>query len=191
MKPFFQGKLDVFCAIYAVLNGLQITHQIRTLHARDILHETLLGLAPSLDAFRAVLEQRTDYVAVVDGVLSVQKSKLPLRVEAPFGELAPQDTPSPDVLWEYLADWLKPGHSRAVVFRFLRYMTPDAPPLNRHWTTAQQISGDTMHFFDCSLEQEAVYSVKRGGFVTRPEDVTRDCLLCIEPYTMRFLSPRF
>lgn len=191
MKPFFQGKLDVFCAIYAVLNGLKITHQIRTLHARDILHEALLGLSASQDAFRAVLEQRTDYVPLVDGILNVQQGKLPLRVEAPFAELAPQDTPTPDEVWRAMEDWLQPGHSRAVVFRFLRYMVPEAPPLNRHWTTARQIQDGVMHFFDCSLEQEAVYSVKRGGFVTRPADVSRDCLFCIEPYTMRFLAPRF
>ena len=191
MKPFFQGKLDVFCAIYAVLNGLKITHQIRTLHARDILHEALLGLASSQEALRAVLEQRTDYVALVDGVLNVQKHKLPLRVEAPFAELAPQDTPTPEQMWQFMEKWLQPGHSRAVVFRFLRYMTPDAPPLNRHWTTARAVSGNTLHFFDCSLETEAVYSVQRDGFVTRPQDVSRDCLLCIEPYTMRFLAPRF
>lgn len=45
LKPFFQGKLDTFCAIYAVLNALRLTHGIQTLKARDILNETLLSLA--------------------------------------------------------------------------------------------------------------------------------------------------
>ena len=38
LKPFFQGKLDTFCAIYAVLNALRLTHGIQTLKARDILN---------------------------------------------------------------------------------------------------------------------------------------------------------
>ena len=28
LKPFYQGKLDTFCAIYAVLNALRLTHGI-------------------------------------------------------------------------------------------------------------------------------------------------------------------
>ena len=50
VKPFYQGKLDTFCAIYAVLNALRLTHGIRVLKARDILNETLLALQarPSL-----------------------------------------------------------------------------------------------------------------------------------------------
>lgn len=47
LKPFYQGKLDTFCAIYAVLNALRLTHGIRVLKARDILNETLLALAGS------------------------------------------------------------------------------------------------------------------------------------------------
>ncbi len=55
LKPFFQGKLDTFCAIYAVLNALRLTHGIQTLKARDILNETLLSLAGKPGALRAVL----------------------------------------------------------------------------------------------------------------------------------------
>ena len=58
LKPFFQGKLDTFCAIYAVLNALRLTHGIQTLKARDILNETLLSLAEKPGALRAVLEAR-------------------------------------------------------------------------------------------------------------------------------------
>ena len=45
VKPFYQGKLDTFCAIYAVLNALRLTHSIRVLRARNILNETLMALA--------------------------------------------------------------------------------------------------------------------------------------------------
>lgn len=52
LKPFYQGKLDTFCAIYAVLNALRLTHGIRVLKARDILNETLLALAGSPGRFQ-------------------------------------------------------------------------------------------------------------------------------------------
>lgn len=45
LKPFYQGKLDTFCAIYAVLNALRLTHSIRVLKAREILNDTLMALA--------------------------------------------------------------------------------------------------------------------------------------------------
>ena len=80
LKPFYQGKLDTFCAIYAVLNALRITHSIRVLKARDILNETLMALAMSPEAFRAVLEQETDYCNLVDGMLRAQ-GLVPMSVE--------------------------------------------------------------------------------------------------------------
>ena len=80
LKPFFQGKLDTFCAIYAVLNALRLTHGIQTLKARDILNETLLSLAEKPGALRAVLEQDTDYMQLVDDMIQAPcwwKSPLP------------------------------------------------------------------------------------------------------------------
>ncbi len=213
MKPFFQGKIDVFCALYAVLNGLKVTHRIRALQARDIFHETLLGLAQNPQVFKAVLEQKTDYVGLVDAMLNIQCQKRQLTVERPF-EGTLHTPPSPDVVWERISQWLLPNApsfigdkrqmaadmphdmaknilGRAIIFRFLRYMTPDAEPLNRHLTTAYHMTGDTLHFFDCSLEESAIYSVKKGAFVTKSEDISRNCLYCIEPHSIRFMAPTF
>ena len=92
LKPFYQGKLDTFCAIYAVLNALRLTHGLRVLKARDILNETLMGLAATPQAFRAVLEQETDYCALVDGMLRVQRRSFPLEIRQPF---AVTDDPAP------------------------------------------------------------------------------------------------
>ena len=97
LKPFYQGKLDTFCAIYAVLNALRLTHGLRVLKARDILNETLMGLAATPQAFRAVLEQETDYCALVDGMLRVQRRSFPLEIRQPF---AVTDDPAPAQLWE-------------------------------------------------------------------------------------------
>ena len=93
VKPFYQGKLDTFCAIYAVLNALRLTHGIRVLKARDILNETLLALAGAPEAFRAVLDQETDYLNLVDGMLRAQSRAFPLEVRRPF---APEERPTVD-----------------------------------------------------------------------------------------------
>lgn len=105
VKPFYQGKLDTFCAIYAVLNALRLTHGIRVLKARDILNETLLALAGAPEAFRAVLDQETDYLNLVDGMLRAQSRAFPLEVRRPF---APEEQPTVDELWRGL-----PGMARA------------------------------------------------------------------------------
>ncbi|MBO5490123.1 MAG: hypothetical protein J5960_01675 [Desulfovibrio sp.] len=184
LKPFYQGKLDTFCAIYAVLNALRLTHGIRVLKARDILNETLLGLAAAPDAFRAVLEQTTDYCGLVDGMLRVQSRAFPLDVRRPYGL---EDSPSAGEVWACCRDWLAPGEHRAVIFRFLRHMTPDGPAVNRHWTVADSLEDDILHLFDCSHEAEAILNVRRDSFVTRPEDIGEGRLLQIQPFTMRLL----
>ena len=103
LKPFFQGKLDTFCAIYAVLNALRLTHGIQTLKARDILNETLLSLAEKPGALRAVLEQDTDYMQLVDDMIQARQQRYPLLVEKPFAE---GEAVSPDALWEACREWL-------------------------------------------------------------------------------------
>ena len=135
LKPFFQGKLDTFCAIYAVLNALRLTHGIQTLKARDILNETLLSLAGKPGALRAVLEQDTDYMQLVDDMIQARQQRYPLLVEKPFAE---GEAVSPDALWEACREWLAPGEGRCILFRFLRHLTPETPPMNRHWTCADR-----------------------------------------------------
>ncbi len=213
MKPFFQGKVDVFCALYAVLNGLKVTHQIRTLQARDIFHEALLGISQSPKVFKAILEQKTDYIALVDAMLNIQAQKLPLIVERPYEGM--QDRPpSPAQFWSTVSEWLEPNRAlhleappksrvtrstnkpeqivrgRAVIFRFIRYLMPHTEPVNRHWTTAYYMTDDELHFFDCSLEENAIYSVKEGAFVTDCKKISSHCLHCIEPHSLRLLAPR-
>ncbi len=207
MKPFFQGKIDVFCAIYAVLNALKVTHHIRTLHGRDIFHEALMGLAQNPKVFRAVLEQQTDYIALVDAMLSIQSKKMPLIVEKPFENIP---NPSEEEVWERISQWLAPnvlkgepsllngvtkinqnnlmGH--CVIFRFLRYLMPQGEPVNKHWTTAYYINDKGLQFFDCSLEESAIYSITLGSFATNTKDVCAEKLCCIDTSSIRFLAPR-
>ena len=119
-------------------------------------------------------------------MLHIQSRNLPLIVERPFADTSGGSTPPPDVVWQCMESWLEQPR-RAVLFRFLRHLTHDSPPVNRHWTTAEYIHGDTLHLYDCSHELEAVRQIKRAEYVTRPEMVDREHLLCIEPYSLRLL----
>ncbi|MBQ3059490.1 MAG: hypothetical protein IJD16_04135 [Desulfovibrio sp.] len=188
LKPFYQGKLDTFCAIYAVLNALRLTHGIRVSKARDILNESLLALASTPEAFRAVLEQTTDYLHLVDGLLRLQSRAFPLEVRKPFAGLP---APTEEELWQACRQWLIPNAKRAVVFRFTRCMTPDLPPVSRHWTTADRMNDSILHLFDSSHEAEAILNIRKDSFVTVPEAVTSERLLYIQPESMRFLRLPF
>ncbi|MDR1659055.1 MAG: hypothetical protein LBR94_01775 [Desulfovibrio sp.] len=184
LKPFYQGKLDTFCAIYAVLNALRLTHGIRTLSARDLLNETLLSLADRSGALRAVLEQDTDYLDLVDDLLIAAGKKFPLRVHKPFNG---NDQPSPQEVWETFRDWFENGAPRAVILRFLRSLKPETPPVNRHWTTADRMDDKILHLFDCSHEAEAILNIRKESFVTSQEEVSAERLLFIQPSSLRFL----
>ncbi len=201
MTPFYQGKIDVFCALYAVLNGLKITHHIRTLQARDIFHNTLMGIAQNPQVLRSILDQRTDYISLVDAMLNIQNKKLPLIIERPFEHTNAATAPDNYTVWKSISNWLAPNKNenvptlqhvpeRAIIFRFLRYLIPGADPVNRHWTTAYIMQDDELKFFDCSMEESAIYHVDINSFVTKPELISPDCLCCIEPHSMRFIAPR-
>lgn len=184
LKPFFQGKLDTFCAIYAVLNALRLTHGLRVMKAREILNETLLGLATSPEAFRAVLNQETDYISLVDGMLKLQSRAFPLEVSKPFVNMPP---PEPARLWQSFWDWMSPGGGRTIIFRFLRSLSPESGPVNRHWTTVGSMSEQNLRLFDCSHEAEAILNIARDSVATRPDDIAQDRLLLIQPESVRML----
>ena len=188
LKPFYQGKLDSFCAIYAVLNCLRITHTLRGKKARDIFNDTLMGLIGDAGKFRDFLEQKTDYFDVVDGMLAEQAKCFPMQVIRPFG---PNDSPDEEKLWQTFATWLGPGPQRAVLFRFIRRITAGGEPSSRHWTCTARIDKDVMQLFDCSHEAEAILNVRRDAFVTDSARITRDRLLYIQPDSVRLVRLPF
>ena len=69
MTPLFQGKIDNFCAAYAVLNAMRLIHGISDLQARALFSELLLSQSRDEKAFRAILSHGTDYVDMVDAFL--------------------------------------------------------------------------------------------------------------------------
>lgn len=76
-------------------------------------------------------------------------------------------------------------------FRFLRSLTPEGPPVNRHWTTADRMNDEILHLFDCSHEAEAILNIRKDSFVTRPEAVSQGRLLYIQPGSLRLLRLPF
>lgn len=188
LKPFYQGKVDTFCAIYAVLNALRLTHGIRVDKARDILNETLLALATSPKTFRAVLEQTTDYRDLVDSMLRVQAKRYPLEVVQPY---AVSQRPTVAQVWKCMQQWLAAGDHRAAVFRFLRHMKADAPATIKHWTVTGRIEKEVLHLFDSSHDADAILNMRQTAFVTTPEDICDDRLLYLQPFTIRLLRLPF
>lgn len=186
LKPFYQGKLDAFCAVYAVLNAFRLARGIRTSKARDILNDVLLGLSLKPALFQAFLTQQTDYINLVDAVLAEQCGKMSLKVEQPFPK---GSRPSPEEFWEACQSRLGKEQGKCgMVFRFLRHLKADAQPVNRHWTTADYVRDDILHLFDCSHEAEAILNIHKGSFVTCAEGVNAEHLLHIQPDTARFIS---
>lgn len=192
LKPFFQGKLDSFCAVYAVLNGLRLTHGIRTGKARDLFNETLLGIASNPAAMRAVLNQETDYIALVDAMLKVAAKKYPLQAVRPFQA---SDLPDRETVWEACSAWLNPGGSpaanRAILMRFSRFHKLSRDPLVRHWTTVDEINPESLHLFDSSHDAESIQNMRKDEIVTRARDVEDTKLLYLQPDSLRFMRLPF
>lgn len=187
LKPFYQGKLDTFCAIYAVLNAFRLIRGIRTVKARDILNDVLMNLSLKPSQLHAVLTQETDYADIVDSILEKQAKKIGIEVIKPFDSAK---YVSETELFDALNEWIgekKKDNEYAVVLRFLRYAIPGQKPLNKHWTTADYIKKNVLHLFDCSHEAEAILNIRKDSFVTLPEKVDPEHLILIPPKYCRFL----
>lgn len=188
LKPLYQGKIDTFCAIYAVLNALRLTHGLRTLKAREIFNDTLMALAGEPAILRAVLEQSTDYIQLVDSMLERQKRHFPIDVQVPFTVASGA---SPKAVWQCLATWLQGGSNRAAMLRFMRHVSPGTRAVNRHWTTVGSVDAAGIHLFDSSHDAEAILHIKADEFVTRKEDIDGEHLLYIQPETIRLVRLPF
>ena len=184
MKPLYQGKVDTFCAFYAVLNGLRITHGIRTLKARLFFNDFLEQVAMRPGVLRQVLDQTTDYIDLVDDMLAMCSAQLPLTCSAPFSN----DDVSVDTLWTTCYEWMNTWTNSTVLLRFFRYFVLGSPPGVRHWTTLESITEKTAHLYDSSHEADAILNLNRDSIVTRVEDVRAITMLYVQPSAVRLLS---
>lgn len=182
MQPFYQGKIDTFCAVYAVLNALQILHDLTPGKARELFNEVLVDESRSESRFRAVLTHRTDYVDLVDRMLSMTARRYPLRVSAPFHSGAPHAE-----VWNALRGHAAPELRRTAVFRFCRYVPLRAAPVVDHWTTSLNVDDGGLHLFDCSLEPQGVYCLRGDALVDSP-DLRGHEYFVIPPESVRLLA---
>lgn len=182
MQPFYQGKIDTFCAVYAVLNALQILHDISPAQARELFNGVLMRESRDEESFLNILTRRTDYVNLVDRVLEAVRFRYPLKVRAPFSP----GTPHSEV-WDALTEYARPDQRRTGVFRFLRCVPQRARPVIDHWTTARHVDESGLHLFDSSLEPGGVYCLRGAELVDALAPLPHEYFV-IPPECVRLLS---
>lgn len=184
MQPFYQGKIDNFCAIYAVLNALQVLYRIPPLHARKIFNRVLAAQAAFPETFEKILAHKTDYIFLVDAVLNdVQQHDFPdLNVIRPFSSGA-----SYEQVWETLRSSARPPIPQVSVFRFLRIAPPSETPYVDHWTVGHFMDMEGLHLLDCSLEAGALYCIPYIKLTDAWRPLNREYVV-IPPESVRILS---
>mgnify|MGYP007101894880 CR=1 FL=1 len=184
MQAFNQGRVDNFCAIYAVLNALQVLYGINVLEARTIFNRTLLRHSHDSKKFAAILNHKTDYVALVDSMLDdVRLHDFPsLNIEAPFASNAPCSD-----VWEKLRMSASPPMPLVSVFRFLRFSPGSRKPYADHWTAGHYMDMDGLHFLDCSQEPGALYCLPHAQLTDASHPLAFEYVV-IPPQSVRILS---
>lgn len=187
MKPFYQGKLDVFCAVYAVANALQKLYAIRVGQAKELFNETLIALPQSPELWFDVVWCKTEYIDLVEWMLSrFGTQQYPLRWERPWEHSL--SCPA-SVVWRELQAWCDsaPGN-RTALFRFHRYLPFAGDPIIQHWSVVDHFLGETLFLHDSSKEPNAIYSFGFDDFVTRREDISANQMLLVQPDSVFFLE---
>jgi hypothetical protein len=184
MQAFFQGKVDNFCAAYAVLNALQVLFGVTVLHARKIFNRTLLAHSSCPAEFSAILDHKTDYVAFVDAMLSdIRENDFPtLCIKAPFSPKTPCQK-----VWDELRNCSRQPMPLISVFRFLRFVPGTDKPYVDHWTVGHYMDLEGLHFLDCSIEQSGLYCLPYEILTDPWRPLARDYVV-IPPESVRILS---
>ncbi|MBO4336361.1 MAG: hypothetical protein J5846_11130 [Desulfovibrio sp.] len=188
MKPLYQGKIDTFCAFYAVLNALRLTHSIRTLKAREIFNDILMQLVSQPERFRAVLEQTTDYIDLVDEMLEYSAARMPLRIQRPF---QPHEAVAKERFWTCCNAWMNGDANRTAIFRFKRYTDPHGKPIVRHWTTIAKMDDNNLDLYDSSHEADSIQHLAKSNIVTDQSQIAQNILLYVQPDSLRLVGLPF
>jgi len=181
--PHFQGRLDVFCALYAVINALVLTHDIPPLRGRQILHEGILDMARDMDRFKLQLDQNMEFHAVVDAALNREVLRQDLMITTPFS--LEVEVPKEEV-WSRITQWVK-RPKRAVILRFVRPLDKPGRPEIRHWSTGYAMEDDAIQLYDCSLESTAIQEIPKEVCITTPLGL-KPGLIYLDPASIRLLA---
>ena len=131
MQRFYQGQLDFFCAIYAVINALTALYGISLTQGRALFATILSDISQHSELWHATLENGTDFHWLVEHMaLACQKgTSCPVRVHRPFAAVRdiPESAADLDfaqkftdggcsaayssfnrshILWEKMEEWL-------------------------------------------------------------------------------------
>ncbi len=153
MRPFTQGTIDTFCAAYAVMNALQITHGIKPLDGRNLFSTLLLSISKDPIVFTRILNLKTNYVAMVDFFLEISSKKYPIKISKPFQK---NEKVTPTTFWDVLSENINPDNKKTAVFQFEKRITTLKEPIFAHWTTPWEVVEDEIILFDCSPELNSI-----------------------------------
>ena len=218
MQRYYQGQLDFFCAVYAVINALTALYAISLSQARSLFASVLADVAQHPVLWRATLCNETDFHWLTDYMLLAcgKGTSYPVRVYRPFADrteipdsagvlsssLVQRETAAaitdPDLIWPALEEWLpktrvqpRAGMARRVaVLRFHRYIRYLDRPIVSHWSMADCHHGGIFQLRDASKEENALYSLDREVSVFAPELVSDKHPVRIEPESLYFLERR-
>lgn len=171
-----------------VINVTRHINATRLLTCRAILHKALLDAARDKESFCTLPRQRIDYMDWMDVMLSRLEKQGSLLTVRPFPTHFPgPSAPSPAVLWDAIADWLRRGECNAALLQFARIPYP-AEAVIRHRTCCNDMIGDTLMLFDSSIEPGAFHQLPHESLISDPADGGPDKILIV-PYAIRFLGP--
>ena len=182
MQPFYQGKIDNFCAMYAVLNAVQIVHELSPGQARNIFNLFLFHASRDEKKFWDILTHKTDYTREVDQMLEMVSQTHAIKAQAPFH----RDQPCAEV-WRAMTEQVRPEEHKTVLFRFCRYSAMSMKPKVDHWTSSLCMDEGGIRLFDCSLEPDGLYHLKPEQLKQAPALLAGDYFV-IPPESVRFLS---
>ncbi|MEZ6853286.1 hypothetical protein [Halodesulfovibrio aestuarii] len=198
MEALFQGKLDNFCALYAVLNAMQRTHGINHWEARKLFHAGLLSFSRDAESWENIVCNRTDYIAEVQSFINLIRSEgTSIHYTQPFpdGKASIADVLKVVKAWSPVEQgkgtslYEKAG-GKGVVLQFKRFLPFRGAPLITHWTAVKEFVGSEIRFIDSSLEKNATYALPQNGFCTREDELKQSQLFMVNPATIFLLEAR-
>ena len=134
MQRYYQGQLDFFCAVYAVINALTAMFGINLTQARMLFATALYDTSKHPSLWLATLENKTDFHWLVAYMIQAASrgSSYPLRAFRPFvadgkipdeaadlaqaalhvaGGQSFRNPGNADTFWRRIDDWLLPSEA--------------------------------------------------------------------------------
>lgn len=191
-NSFYQGNLDSFCAVYAVLNALGITHGLTLSNAVPLFREILLHMSADTQRWYDTVHNATDFLWLVEDALEIARFRgYLLDVERPWAGKSARGPCTEKLCWREMRLWLSPvgAHANTVIFRFHRFLPGHETPVISHWTVGETIENDTLILCDSSHEPRATRTIHSREFRVRREKIDEKSPILIDPDTLFFIRP--